>query len=108
MSTSRAPDSPLLESSLEIAQSDSVVILDHKAADVTHFRTKENRLIGRAIDGGTDSTSGDEHGDFNLAKGGLGQGFRLGADSDGECVGAEAEKVVPDEELGSTDLSRRY
>lgn len=93
---------------MEVAQSDSIVILDHKAADVTHFRPKENGLIGRAIDRGTDSTSGDEYGDLNLAEGGLGQGFRLGADSDGERVGAEAEKVVPDEELGSTDLSRRY
>lgn len=100
-------DLPLLESSLEISQSHSIVIFNHKATDITYFRAEEDGLIGRAINSGTDSSSWDEDGDFDFAKGRLGQRFRLGTYSDSEGVRTESEKVISDEELGSTDLFKR-
>jgi hypothetical protein len=102
--TSPTSHSPLLESSLKISKSDSIVVLHHKATDITNFRSKENRLIGGSIDGGAHASCGDEDRDFDLAQGGLGERLGLGADTDGEGVGTEAEKVVTDEELCGTDL----
>jgi hypothetical protein len=84
---------------LEIAQGDTIIVLDCKVTDVTYFRAKEHWLICSSIDSGTDPSSRDEHGDFNLAKCGLGEWFGLSTYSNSKRVGTETKKIVANKEL---------